>query len=110
MIIIENDLSRELILLYFSWGFLSAVVSYLYYQLVVDKIKQKPFQVLYGLFLSGCVGGLLAVVFDRSIAVSIIIGFVHQVLYTAILKTAKGGKLFEVIKEILVKYLTAGKT
>lgn len=96
---------------FFFFGFLGGIISYAYYLFTSrnDKEHLNGLAGLYGTFLSGCVGGLLAVVFDRAIELSILIGLLNQFIYMALLKSAKSGKFFEVLKDILLKYLTAGK-
>lgn len=92
-------------------------MSYLYYRLINKERKTDPntqsdrsfWIALYGTVLSGCVGGLLAIVFDRAIELSILVGFLHHILYTSIIKSAKDDHFLSVLKEILIKYLTAGK-
>jgi len=108
---VNQKLITEDFLVYFIWGFISAAISFLYYEAIISKNKNNLsiLSVVYGFILSGLVGGLLAVVFDRTIGLSIIVGFTHQILYTSIVKTAQGGQFFSVVKEILIKYLTAGK-
>lgn len=96
---------------FFFFGFIGGIVSYAWYLWVErnDPTNHMSFVAgLYGTFLSGCVGGLLAIVFDRAIELSIVVGLMNQVIYMAFLKSAKSGKFFEVLKELLVRYLTGG--
>lgn len=99
---------------FFLWGFVSGLVGYAYFLYTErnDTTKEKRkvgfIASLYGVFLSGCVGGLLAIVFDRSYQISIVVGLLNQLIYLALVKAAKSGNFVAVIKEILVQYLTAG--
>ena len=73
---------------FFIFGFLGGVVSYAYYLFTTKndpKNHLNGFAGLYGTFLSGCVGGLLAVVFDRAIELSILVGLLNQIIYMAFL-------------------------
>jgi len=63
---------------------------------------------LWGTFLSGALGGLLAIVFDRAIELSILIGLLNQILYIALIRSVKGNNLTKVLKEVIIKMLTAG--
>ena len=110
---IINFLPDTMIDDFFVFGFLSGVVGYAYY-LYTNKDDPKNhisfIAGFYGLFLSGCTGGLLAIVFDKSIEVSIIVGLLNQLVFMAMVKAAKNGDFLGVIKEILIRYLTGGKT
>lgn len=97
---------------FFFFGFLGGIVSYAYYLFTNRNDPHNDINGiagLYGTLLSGSVGGLLAIVFDRAIELSILIGLLNQIIYMAIIKSAKSGKFFDVLKDILLKYLTAGK-
>jgi hypothetical protein len=87
------------------------MVSYLYYAWVERNDPKNHMSILagiYGTTLSGSLGGLLAIVFDQAIRVSIIVGFLAEVIYMSFLKAAKSGKFFGILKELLLKYLTGG--
>lgn len=97
---------------FFFFGFLGGIVSYAYYLFTNKSDPNNDISGIagfYGTLLSGCVGGLLAIVFDRAIELSILIGLLNQIIYMTFIKSAKSGKFFEVLKDILIKYLTAGK-
>lgn len=97
---------------FFIFGFTAGMLSYAYYLFTNRNDPNNHVSVaagFYGTILSGALGGLLAIVFDRSIALSIIVGLLNQVIYMAFLKSAKSGKFWEVFKDMLVKYLTGGK-
>jgi hypothetical protein len=97
---------------FFMFGFMGGVVGYLYYLLTArhDKNNHLSFLIgIYGTILSGALGGLLAIVFDRDIRLSIIVGLLNQLLYMAMVRSAKDGHFLNVIKEVLIRYLTGGK-
>lgn len=98
---------------FFFFGFVAGVVGYAYY-LFVEKNDAKNHLHwiigLYGAILSGSLGGLLAIVFDRNIAISILVGLLNQLIYMGLVRSVKGGNFTKVLKEILVRYLTGGKT
>lgn len=97
---------------FFFFGFLAGAVGYLYYVYTNkdDPKNHLKFAIgLYGMFLSAFIGGLLAIVFDRSIEVSILVGLLNQLIYMALIKSAKSGDFWGVIKEVLIRYLTGGK-
>ncbi len=96
---------------FFMVGFASAFIGYLYYLYLFrhDPKNQIGFLLgIYGAFLSGCIGGMLAIVFDKALELSIVVGLFSQIIYMALLKSIRGKKFFEIVREILVKYLTAG--
>lgn len=97
---------------FFVVGFIAGIVGYAYY-LYIERDDPKNhlglFTGIYGVFLSGCVSGLLAVVFDKALEVSIIVGLFNQLIYMAIVRAAKTGQFWDAIKEVLLRYLTAGK-
>lgn len=93
------------------FGTIGAIVSYLYYAWVERDDPKNHMSIIagiYGTLLSGALGGLLAIVFDSAIQVSIIVGFLAEVIYMSFLKTAKSGKFSSVFKELLLKFLTGG--
>lgn len=96
---------------FFIFGFLGGIVSYAWYLFVERNDPSNHMGLgagIYGVFLSGCVGGLLAVIFDKAIELSILVGLFNQVIYMAFLKSAKRGKFFEVLKDVLIRYLSGG--
>lgn len=93
---------------YFVFGFISGFLSFLYYRFLFRDDPHNHISFLsgtYGAILSGSLGGLLAIVFDNNIAVSIFAGLTNQILYLAILKSTKHGDFWPVIKEIIIKLL-----
>lgn len=96
---------------FFFFGFLGGFVGYAYYTFVTKNhhvMDKNIFVMLYGLIISGCLGGLLAIVFDRSIELSILVGLLHQFLYLSIIRLTETGEGWGTIKQILIKLLTAG--
>lgn len=107
-----NVIPSSLIDDFFVAGFIGGFVGFLAYHYTNQnnpKNHIRFFSGLYGAFLSGCVGGLLAVVFDRSIELAIMVGLFEQFIYLAVLKSSRSGKFFEALKEIIIKLLTGGK-
>lgn len=97
---------------FFIFGFLSGMVGYLYYLYTNYDDPKNHLKLIvgfYGMLLSGSLGGLLAIVFDRSIEVSIIVGLLNQLIYMALVKSARSGTFWPVIKDVLIRYLTGGK-
>lgn len=97
---------------FFLFGFLAGIIGYAVYLYTNKDDPKNHVSVvsgLYGTFLSGCVGGMLAIVFDNCIEVSIVVGFLNQIIYMALLKAAKNGSFWPVIKEIVIRLLTGGK-
>lgn len=93
---------------FFFFGFAAGMVGYAWYWFTNRDDKKNHVSVVagfYGVFLSGCVGGLLAIVFDRNIGLSILIGLLNQLIYMGMLKAAKNGDLAGVFKELLIRYL-----
>lgn len=96
---------------FFFFGFMGGLVSYAWYLFNArnDSKNHLGFAAgIYGVFLSGCLGGLLAIAVDRAIEISIIVGLVNQVLYLAIIRSVKNGGIWTAIKEVLLTYLTKG--
>jgi hypothetical protein len=96
---------------FFIFGFIGGIVSYMWYLYVErnDPSNHMSFTAgIYGTFLSGCVGGLLAIIFDKAIELSILVGLLNQIIYMSFLKAAKSGKFLTVLKDVLIRYLTAG--
>lgn len=96
---------------FFMFGFIAGCVGYLYYiysERNDPKNHLKWVIGLYGTILSGALGGLLAIVFDRNIAVSILVGLLNQLIYMALVRSAKSGDFWKVAKEVLIRYLTGG--
>lgn len=93
------------------FGFLGGMVGYAWY-LFTNRYDPKNhmnvFVGIYGVLLSGCLGALLAVAVDRSIALSVIVGLVNQVLYIAIIRSVKNKNFLEGLRQILINLLTAG--
>jgi len=96
---------------FFFFGFIGGLVSYAWYLFNArnDSKNHLGFWAgICGVFLSGCLGGLLAIAIDRAIELSIIVGLVNQVLYLAIMRSVKNGGLWTAIKEVILTYLTKG--
>lgn len=96
---------------YFFFGFIGGIVGYLYYIYVSrDDTKNhlKYWIALYGLLVSGLMGGLLAIVFDKAIELSIVVGICNQLIYMAFIRAVKSGDAWKAIKELLIRYLTGG--
>lgn len=98
---------------YFIWGFISGAVGYAYYLFTSGADGKHPITrtflaTVYGIFLSACVGGLLAIVIDRAYQISIIVGLLNQIIYVAMLRAGATGDFWNAIKDILLQYLTAG--
>jgi hypothetical protein len=97
---------------FFFWGFIAGIIGYLYYVYVSRNDPKNHLNAIagiYGTILSGSLGGLLAIVFDKNIAVSIIVGLLNQLIYMALIRSVKSGDFWQVVKEVLIRYLTAGK-
>jgi hypothetical protein len=97
---------------YFVFGFLGGVVSYMVYLWTNHTNPKNHIGIIagiYGVFLSGSLGGLLAIVFDKAIELSILVGLLNQIIYLAIIRSSKDNKILEALKDILIRYLTAGK-
>ena len=96
---------------FFVFGFLAGVVGYAWY---LYSSRNDPKNHLnwvigvYGTILSGAMGGLLAIVFDKNIGVSIVVGLLNQLIYMALIRSAKSGDFWKVIKEVLIRYLSGG--
>src|SRR5690348_6618905 len=79
---------------FFFFGFIAGIVGYLWY---IYSSRNDPKNHLnwavgmYGTILSGALGGLLAIVFDRNIKISIIVGLLNQLIYMALIRSAKSG-------------------
>lgn len=98
---------------FFFFGFVAGVVGYAYYLFVEKNDPKNHLHWLigfYGAILSGSLGGLLAIVFDRNIGISILVGLMNQLIYMGLVRSVKGGDFVKVLKEVLVKYLTGGKS
>ena len=96
---------------FFMFGFTAGMIGYLYYLYSArhDPKNHLSWIIgLYGTILSGALGGLLAIVFDRSIEVSIIVGLLNQLIYMALVRSARNGDFWKVIKEVLLRYLSGG--
>lgn len=113
----ETSLS---VLDYFLWGALSGAVGYAYYVFVTRKgdntqnhvYRSNPrgFALLTtGILLSSLLGGLFAVAFDHSRAVSIMTGVFTFFVYTSILRGVKSGHFMIAVRDLLVRILTGGK-
>ncbi|MCL5126207.1 MAG: hypothetical protein M1511_17240 [Deltaproteobacteria bacterium] len=86
-------------------------MSYAWYLYSSRNDKRNHMSILagiYGVFLSGCLGGLLAIAVDRSIQLSIIVGLVNQILYLTVIRSVKNGGFTRALKEILINLLTGG--
>lgn len=98
---------------FFLFGFVSGIVGYLYYVYVSKNDPNNHVSRVagvYGTLLSGALGGLLAIVFDRNYGISILVGLFNQLIYMALLQSAKSKNFWSAIKEVIIKYLTGGKT
>jgi hypothetical protein len=98
---------------YFVFGFLGGIVGYLWYWFTNRSDPKNHVHVIagiYGTLLSGLLGGLLAIVFDNRIEISIVVGLLNQLIYMALMKSARSKDVWGVIKDVLVRYLTGGKT
>lgn len=108
-----NIIPNTLIDDFFFFGFLGGIIGYASYLLKVSKDKHQDkvewITGIYGVFLSGCVGGLLAIVFDKAIEVSILVGLLNQVIYLALIKSAKNDRIWQALKEVAVKVLLTDK-
>lgn len=93
------------------FGFLGGMVGYAWYLFTNRKDPKNHMNVfvgIYGVFLSGCLGALLAIAVDRSIALSIVVGLVNQVLYIAIVRSVKNKNFLAGLRQILINLLTGG--
>ena len=98
---------------FFIFGFIGGVVGYMYYLYTSRDDPGNHLKVwiaMYGLLVSGLLGGLLAIVFDRAIELSIVVGLLNQLIYMAFIRAVKSGDYWKVVKEVLVRYLTGGGT
>lgn len=108
---IINFLPNMMIDDFFVFGFLAGVVGYAWY---LYSSRNDPKNHLnwvigaYGTILSGAMGGLLAIVFDKNIGVSILVGLLNQLIYMALIRSAKSGDFWKVAKEVLIRYLSGG--
>jgi len=99
---------------FFFFGFLGGIVGYAYYIFATRdldghlKNKGRFWITLYGILISGLLGGLLAIVFDRSIELAILVGLTHQIIYMTLIKGVAKGEFWTAIKEVIVKLLTGG--
>lgn len=105
---IPNSLIDDFFVAGFIGGFIG-FLAYHYTNLNNPNNHIRLFSGMYGAFLSGCVGGLLAVVFDRSIELAILVGLLEQFIYLAVVKSSRSGKFFETLRDIVIRLLTAGK-
>ena len=93
------------------FGFIGGILSYSWYLYVERNDPRNHMSIfagIYGVFLSGGIGALLAVIFDKAIWLSALVGLLNQVIYMSFLKAAKSGKFFDVLKEVLIRYLSGG--
>ena len=96
---------------FFTFGFIGGLVGYAYYIFSTREMKNHLISfwaVLYGILISGMLGGLLAIVFDRSLELSILVGLFNQILFLTITKAVARGEFWAVMRELLIKLLTAG--
>ena len=108
---ILNPISGTMLDEFAIFGFIGGVIGYAWYSFTArndPKNHMNIFVGIYGTFLSGCLGSLLAIVFDRRIELSIIVGLTNQLLYLAITRAVKGGKFFSILKEVLIRMLSGG--
>ena len=109
---IVNWIPNSMIDDFFVFGFIAGCVGYLYYIYIERNDPKNHLKWVigaYGTILSGALGGLLAIVFDRNLAVSIVVGLLNQLIYMALVRSAKSGDFWQVIKEVLIRYLTGGQ-
>ena len=96
---------------YFIWGFISGFIGYLYYLYSSrnDPDNHLHWMIgLYGTILTGSLGGLLAIVIDRRIEISIIVGLTANLIYMGIVRAGKSNQFFTAMREVLIRYLTGG--
>lgn len=97
---------------FFLVGYISGMVGYAWY-LYTNKNDPKNhisiFAGFYGTILSGALGGLLAIAIDRSYAISIIVGLLNQLIYMALLRSARSKVFWEAIRDVFIKYITMSK-
>lgn len=96
---------------FFFFGFIGGLVGHAYYILSTRNMKNHIISfgvAAYGIIISGLLGGLLAIVFDRSLELSILVGLLNQILFLSIIKAVAKGEFWTAIKEVLIKLLTAG--
>lgn len=96
---------------FFAFGFVGGLVGYAWYWWSTRSMKNHSVSVwagIYGLIVSGALGGLLAIVFDRSLELSLLVGLTNQLVFLAITKAVAKGEFWTAIKEVLIKLLTAG--
>lgn len=108
---IVNFVPNSLIDDYFFWGFIGGLVSYAWYLLNSRKDPKNHLSKIagiYGVILSGCMGGLLAIAADHTITLSIIVGLTNQFVYLAIIRSVKNNGFINAVKEVLLTYLTKG--
>lgn len=94
-----------------TFGFLGGAVGYAWYLFTARNDPKNHLHWIvgiYGVFLSGCLGALLAIAVDRSIELSIIVGLVNQLLYMAIVRSVKSEGFLKVLKQVLISMLTGG--
>ena len=97
---------------YFFFGFFAGIIGYLYYLFTNRHDPKNHLNFIagfYGMILSGALGGMLAIVFDRSYEVSILVGLLNQLIYMALLRSIKSNQFWKVIREVMIKYITMGK-
>lgn len=112
MVDIFNFIQNSPIDDFFCFGFLGGVIGYLYYRFTSKSDDGNHLNLLIGLYgtiLSGSLGGLLAIVFDKDIRLSIVVGLLNQMIYMALVRSAKSDDVWKVIRDVLVRYLTGGK-
>ncbi len=96
---------------FFVFGFLGGLVSYAWYLFTSRHDPKNHLGILagiYGVLLSGCLGGLLAIAIDRAIEISIFVGLLNQILYLAIIRSVKNDGFVSALKEIIISLLTGG--
>lgn len=96
---------------FFIFGFIGGIVGQAWYIFATRTMKNhiiSIWAIIYGLIISGMLGGLLAIVFDRSLELSILVGLTNQLIFLAMIKSVMKGEFWTVMKDILVKLLTAG--
>ena len=98
---------------FFFWGAFAGAVGHAYYLLVRGMEKGADggtwMEAIAGVLLSSLMGGLFAVVFDRAIPVSIMVGAFTYFIFRSFLKAFQNDSVSSAIREVLIKLLGGGK-
>ncbi len=106
-----NPISETMIDEFAIFGFIGGIVGYAWYLWSNRHDPQNHMSLvagIYGVFLSGCLGALLAIVFDRKIELSIIVGLTNQLIYMIIIRSVKKGEFWKSLRAILLNLLRGG--